>query len=366
MKLIFLCLLLVLAVLKPLSFAEDGVITTVAGTGYDENNGHEGTADNINIGQPFGVEIGPDGDLFITEVKNHRIWQLDRKSNELAVVAGTGKIGYSGDGGDAFKAMMNEPYEIRFDGGGNLFVVEMQNHIVRRIDRETGIITTIAGTGEAGFSGDDGPATKAQLRVPHGITLDGTGGLYIADIGNYRIRRVDLETGIITTIAGTGENKLPQEGAKAKGHPLPGPRAIAATKDSLYVVLREGHSVWRIDFKTGTLHHIAGTGKAGFTGDGGPALEATFNGPKGIAVDKANNIYVVDSENDAIRLIDARTKTIRTIAGIGRSQKYCGDGGPATKACFAQPHGICVDAEGTVYVGDTLNHRVRAFRPAAE
>ncbi|MDA0834329.1 MAG: hypothetical protein O2955_03295 [Planctomycetota bacterium] len=361
MKIISTFLLLALATSAIL--AEEGIITTVAGTGHNENNGHEGTADKINIGQPFGVEIGPEGDLFITEVANHRIWQLDRKTSELAVVAGTGEIGYTGDGGDPFEAKMNEPYEVRFDGDGNLFVVEMQNHIVRRIDRKTGVITTIAGTGEAGFSGDDGPATEAHLRVPHGITLDGAGGLYIADIGNHRIRRVDLETGIITTIAGTGENKLPQEGNQAKGHPLPGPRAIAATKDSLYVVLREGHSVWRIEFNSGMLHHIAGTGKSGYSGDGGPAIEATFNGPKGIAVDKAKNIYVVDSENDAIRLIDAKTKTIRTIAGIGRSHDFCGDDGPAVKACFAQPHGICVDAEGTVYIGDTLNHRVRAFRP---
>lgn len=348
--------------MMPRVFADEWRITTVAGTGAETDNGRTGTAREVNIGQPFGVEIGPDEALYITEVANHRVWRLDRKTSDLKVIAGTGRKGYSGDGGPATEADMNEPYEIRFDAGGNLFVVEMRNHIVRRIDAKTGRISTVAGTGEEGFSGDGGPATKAQMKVPHGIVLDGRGGLFIADIGNNRIRRVDLESGVIETFAGTGQPGIVRVGARADESPLPGPRALAARDDALWVVLREGHSVWRIDLKTRVLLHIGGTGKAGYTGDGGPAREATFNGPKGLAVDASARLYIVDSENDCVRVLDTSTGRVETIAGRGKSRRFSGDDGPARQAELSQPHGICVDREGTVYVGDTLNHRVRQIR----
>jgi sugar lactone lactonase YvrE len=262
---------------------------------------------------------------------------------------------------------MNEPYEIRFDADGNLYVVEMQNHIVRRINAKTKQIVTIAGTGEAGFGGDGGAATAAQLKQPHSIALSpdaraDRGSLYIADIGNHRIRRVDLATGEIETIAGTGEAKLPVAGNAARGKPVVGPRALFVTGDTLWVALREGHSVWQIDLPSGKWKHIAGTGKQGFTGDGGPAADATFNGPKGITVDAHGNVYVVDTENQAIRRIDAKTGVITTIAGFGpKARGFAGDEGDATRAKLDRPHGICVDATGIVYIGDTNNHRVRAI-----
>ena len=342
--------------------AEDWRITTVAGTGAETDNGREGPAGKINIGQPFGVEIGPDDVLYITEVANHRVWRQDRRTGDLRVIAGTGRKGYSGDGGPATEADLNEPYEIRFDALGNLFVVEMRNHIVRRIDAQTGRITTVAGTGKEGFAGDGGPATQAQLKVPHGIVLDGRGGLFIADIGNNRIRRVDLESGVIETFAGTGQPGVARDGAQADESPLPGPRALAARGDSLWVVLREGHSVWRIDLKTRLLRHIGGTGKAGYTGDGGPALEATFNGPKGLEIDGQGRLFIVDSENDCVRMLDTKTGRVETIAGRGKARRFSGDNGPARQAELSQPHGICVDRDGTVTVGDTLNHRVRQIR----
>lgn len=339
--------------------AEEWRITTVAGTGVETDNGRAGSAKTVNLGQPFGVEIGPDDALYITEVANHRVWRLDRKAGELKVIAGTGRKGYSGDGGLATEADMNEPYEIRFDAAGHLFVVEMRNHIVRRIDAKTGRITTVAGTGTEGFSGDGGPAIQAQLKVPHGLVLDGRGGLYIADIGNNRIRRVDLETGMIDTFAGTGQPGLVRAGARADESPLPGPRALAVGDEALWVVLREGHSVWRIDLKSRILQHMGGTGKAGYTGDGGPAREATFNGPKGLAVDTRGRLYIVDSENDAVRVLDPSSGRVETIAGRGKARRFSGDDGPAKLAELAQPHGICLDRDGTVYVGDSLNHRVR-------
>lgn len=312
------------------------------------------------VGQPFGVEIGPDGALYICEVENHRIRRCDLQTGVVTTVVGTGEQGYSGDGGRADQAKLDEPYEIRFDSAGNLFLVEMKNHIVRRVDAETKTITTVAGTGVPGYSGDEGLATSAQLNVPHSIALDDEGHLYIADIGNHRIRCVNLRAGTITTIAGNGEQVLPSEGKTAKGNPMLGPRALFVRDRTMWIALREGHSIWTLDLDQGTLSQIAGTGERGYSGDGGPALEATFSGPKGIAVGPGGDIYVVDTENQAIRKIDSRSGKIVTRAGSGPTARdYRGDGGPAAQAALDRPHGVCVGPDGAVYIGDTNNHRVR-------
>lgn len=348
-----------------LLFGQNGshIISTVAGTGSPENNGDQGNATKINIGDTFGVEVGPDGALYVTEVKNHRVHRVDLKTGKLTVVAGNGKKGYSGDGGPATKASLNEPYEVRFDKNGNMFFVEMKNHVIRRVDAKTGVISTIAGTGKQGFSGDGGPAIKATFSVPHSIALDGKGGLYVADIGNHRIRRIDLKTGIVDSIAGSEKRVLPKDGQTAKGNPILGPRALYIDGTTMWIALREGHSVWKLNLGDGILHHVAGTGKKGFSGDGGPAKDATFNGPKGIAVGPKGNVYVVDTENQAIRMINTKTKIISTIAGSGPGNRGSGgDGGLATKAQLARPHGICVGLDGAVYIGDTLNHRVRRVK----
>lgn len=340
-----------------------GTIETVAGTGAAEPNGDRGPANLMNIGQTFGVEIGPGEALYVTEVQNHRVWRVDLRTEQAEVVAGDGTRGYSGDGGPATRAQLNEPYEVRFDRDGNMYFVEMQNHIVRRVDRKTGIISTVAGTGEKGFGGDGGPATQAQFSDPHSIALDDSGGLYIADIGNHRIRRLDLKTGLVDSIAGNGGRSLPVSGQPAKDHAVFGPRALFLTGQTLWVALREGHSVWSLDLDQGTWKHIAGTGKEGFSGDGGAALEATFNGPKGIAVGPGNNLYVVDTENMVIRDVDLASGKIRTVAGRGPEHAGGGgDGGPATRAELDRPHGVCVGRDGVLYIGDTLNHKVRRVR----
>ncbi|MDA0836205.1 MAG: hypothetical protein O3B01_23870 [Planctomycetota bacterium] len=327
-------------------------ITTIAGNG-----------DPSVIGQPFGVEIGPDGALYVCEVENHRITRVDLATGKVKVVVGTGRQGYSGDGGPALEAELNEPYEIRFDSAGNMFFVEMKNHIVRKVDTKSGIISTVAGNGKPGYSGDGGQATKVSFRNPHSIVLDDCERILIADIGNHRIRAVDLKTGIVTTIAGTAEAKLPSDGQKALGNPILGPRALFLAGTTLWIALREGHSVWRMDLKDGILHHVAGTGKSGFTGDGGPARNGTFNGPKGIAVGPGGKVYVVDTENQAIRVIDPAKGTLDTLAGYGPSGRgYGGDNGPAAKAKMDRPHGICFGPDGTVYIGDTNTHRVRAVK----
>ena len=352
-----------LTLLAPLALSA-GTIETVAGNGQAKNNGDSGKAVESAVGQPFGVEIGPDGALYVTEVQNHRVRRVDLKSGEIKTVAGNGKKGYSGDGGPATEAELNEPYEVRFDRDGNMLFVEMQNHLIRKVDRATGKISTIAGIGKAGYSGDGGPATEATFRSPHSIALDDRGQLYIADIGNHRIRRIDPKTGIVESICGTGEKKLPADGDAALDRPIHGPRALFVDGRTMWIALREGNSVWRMNLDIGTLHHVAGTGKTGYSGDGGPAKDCTFNGPKGIAVGPKGEVVVVDTENQVIRVIDVKAGTISTAAGSGpKGRGYDGDGGPATMCKMDRPHGCCVGADGAIYIGDTNTHRVRRVAP---
>lgn len=334
-------------------------IDTLIGTGRSEL-GPIASASQTNIGNPFGVEADAAGRLYVCEVTHHRVWRFDPTTQQLSIVAGTGRRGYSGDGGPATAAELNEPYEVRLDSDGHLYFVEMQNHIVRRVDAKTGMITTIAGTGQAGFAGDGGPARQAQFSQPHSLALDDRAGLYIADIGNHRIRRIDLRTGTIETFAGNDERRLPQAGQPVAGTPVLGPRALYFREGRLWVALREGHSVWRIDLNQPSWQPIAGTGQRGYSGDGGSARQATFDGPKGIVVDSAGNAYVVDTENQAIRRIDAASGLISTVAGRGpQFRGAAGDGGPATSAELNRPHGICLDRRGHIIIGDSENHRVR-------
>lgn len=335
-------------------------IQTIAGTGHIEDGGNSGDALKTNVGNPFGVEIGPDGALYICEVSNHRVRRLDLKTNQLTTVAGTGKAGYSGDSGLATDALLNEPYEVRFDSDGNMFFVEMMNHIVRRVDKKTGIISTVAGTGKKGYSGDGGLAIKAEMHRPHSIALDNDGNVYIADIGNHRIRVVNLSKGTIDSLTGNGLKKLPIDGQTVHGKPILGPRALTLHGSHLWIALREGHSVWKLDLKSGVIHHVAGTGKRGFSGDGDLSKLAMFNGPKGIAVGPSGNVFVVDTENQAIRKLNLKTKTISTVAGVGpKYDGFSGDNGLATQAKMKRPHGICVGKDGVIYIGDSSNHRVR-------
>jgi DNA-binding beta-propeller fold protein YncE len=287
--------------------------------------------------------------------------RIDLKTGKISTVAGTGEQGYSGDGGPAAKARLNQPYEVRFDHDGNMYFVEMQNAVVRRVDAKTGIITTVAGTAEVGFGGDGGPATKALLNRPHSIAIGPDGALYICDIGNHRIRRVELSSGVVTTFAGTGEQAPTPDGSPVAGTPLNGPRTMSFSRDGdLYLALREGNAVYRLDRKTKRWQHLAGTGEKGYSGDGGPARQAKLSGPKGIAVSPDGGVYIADTESHTIRRIDLKTGRIKTVIGDG--SRHDGPDGDALKCGLARPHGIYVDDQGVVYVGDSENHRVRIFR----
>ncbi len=353
-------MLLLAGLFGKLLSAQEWYIETVAGNGSAELGPNEGPATEVAISQPFGVEFGPDGRLFVTEVGHHRVWAVSLDRNHAVVVAGTGRRGYAGDDGPAQAARLNEPYEVRFTTQGVMYFVEMQNHVVRSVDRQ-GTIRTIAGTGVAGFAGDGGPARHAQFRQPHSIALDPSGQfLFVADIGNHRIRRIDLTTGTIQTIAGNGDRQLPEDGKPAKERPVLGPRALYVTEGNLWVALREGHSVWRLDLSQTTWHLVAGTGRSGFDQNAVATSKATFFGPKGLAMDRRGYIYIADTENHAIRMIDPTVGKVETIAGRGPKEGgYGGDGGPARLALLNRPHGICVGPDGAVYVGDTLNHRAR-------
>jgi len=354
-------LFLIVSLLLPAA-VEAGEVATLAGTGKNEYRGDGGPAVKAGVGGPFGVVIGSDGALYVCETTNHVVRRVDLKTGRIATVAGTGMKGYSGDGGPATKARLNEPYEVRFDSAGNMFFVEMRNHVVRRVDSKTGKISTVAGTCKRGFSGDGGPAKKAMLSVPHSIALDNAGGLYICDIGNHRVRRVDLKAGVISTFAGTGKRRRTPDGAPVKGTPLNGPRALDFDgKSNLFLALREGNAVYRIDLKTKTLHHVAGTGQKGYAGDGGPAQKALLSGPKGIAVGPGGDIYLADTESHTIRVIRKKSGIIETLVGTG--QRGDGPDGNPRKCRLARPHGVFVDRAGKVYIGDSSNHRVRAFRP---
>ena len=313
------------------------------------------------IAEPFGVAVGPDGRLYWCDLGNHRICRVDLGTGQIARVAGTGQPGNGGDGGPALAATLLEPYEIRFDDAGDLVFVDMPNHVVRRVSAASGRIATIGGTGQAGFAGDGGPAVRAQLRQPHSIEIAADGAILVADIGNHRIRRIDPASGVMDTVAGTGEAGPTTDGAPALQTPLHGPRALAFDESgNLLVTLREGNAVYRIDMTVGTVHHVAGTGRLGYAGDGGDARCADLAGPKGICA-TPSAIYIADTESHTIRRIDRATNRIDTVVGDG--SRHDGADGDPRRCGLARPHGVCT-AVGRLFVGDSDNHRVRTMAVA--
>ena len=290
----------------------------------------------------------------------------DEGDRYVFTFAGTGEAGDGGDGGPATEAQLSEPRGLAVDGSGNLYVADSGNHRIRLIDAE-GVITTIAGTGVRGSSGDGGPATEAQFAAPGGLAVDGSGNLYVADWGNHGIRRIDAG-GVITTIAGTGVRGFSGDGGPATEAQFATPTDLAADgSGNLYVSDSANHRIRRID-AGGVITTIAGTGVRGFSGDGGPATEAQLAAPIDLALDGSGNVYVTDLRAIRIRRIDAEG-VITTIAGSGPVSSqggYSGDGGPATEAQFALPRGLAVDGSGNLYVADSGNQRIRVIRPPGE
>jgi len=338
-------------------------VQTVAGNGiagYEPDGGDGLIATETMVNNPYGIIAGSDGQLYFCEVDTGRTRKLDLVSRRLTTVAGNGEKAYAGDGRQALQASFSAPHEIRFDNSGNLYIVERDAHVVRRIDARTNMVSTVAGSGEAGYGGDGGPASAALLRQPHSIAFDADGNLLICDIGNSRVRRVEMETGIINTLSGTGERETTPDIAPLQGTPLLGPRSLDTDPaGNAYLVLREGNAVFKLDIRANRLERIAGTGERGYSGDGGAALAATFNGPKGIAYSALDqSLYIVDTENHVIRRMQLATGTIETVLGSGERGDGP-DGNPLT-CKLNRPHGVYV-CDGIVYVTDSESHRIRAI-----
>ena len=338
--------------------ARKGIIQTVLGNGEDGWEGDGGPALEAACQLPYACEFDPLGNMVVCMGRQHLIRQMDAQSGIITRVCGNGEAGYAGDGGPAQDAVINQPYGLAIDGNGDIYFAQRFDPAVRKIDARTGIVSTVAGTGEFGYSGDGGPGSRAMLKEPNDLYLDGQGGLLIADIQDQRIRRVDLASGIITTFAGTGEKSRDGDGKPATEASLMGPRAVCMDRQgNVYVAEREGNGVRRIS-PDGILTTVAGAESIfGYSGDGGPALAATWGAPKAMRCDLEDNIIVVDTENFAVRRIDPRTGIVTTIAG-GR-EGGDGDGGPAVEAGLSRAHGCGISADGNLYIADTHNNRVR-------
>jgi DNA-binding beta-propeller fold protein YncE len=334
------------------------IIATAVGSGERGYAGDGGPALAARLNGPFDLGFDRMGNLFFSDTFNHRIRRVDG-NGVITTIAGTGAAGYSGDGGPAIAAAFNEPYGIAVDRSGTVYVADRHNHRVRRIDGVSGRVTTLAGNGSAGFAGDGGPAALAGLAEPNGLGLDpAETRLFIADVADHRVRVVDLAAGTIATFAGTGEAAHSGDGGPARSAAIFGARAVRVAADGrVYNLERQGSTLRAVDPETGTITTIAGTGARGYAGDGGPAKDAVFDAPKELALDPQGDILVVDTENHAVRRIDRATQLVETIAGGRKGPE--GDGGPATAAGLGRPHGAVVGLDGAIYIGDTENHRIR-------
>ena len=334
-------------------------VTTIVGNGKIGPAPEMGVALLVPISNPFGVQPEKDGSLILASYDQHAVYRLDSSYRKIDRIVGTGNKGLSGREGDRpLQVDLNQPHEVQVDDQGNIYVADTMNHRVGVVEAESNRWRTIAGTGKAGFSGDAGPGSKAMINQAYSIALH-RGSLFIADLQNHRIRSLDLKSGIIQTICGTGEKAMPTDGKPALGQPLMGPRSLAVDEDNLWIVLREGNSVWRIDRHTLRIHHVAGTGKKGFSGDGADAAKCTFKGPKGIAVDPGIALFIADTENHAIRRIDLNTRRVTTIMGASAEKGFNGDGDQVQRRQLARPHGVCLLSDGSLLVGDSENHRLR-------
>ncbi len=345
-----------------------GIIVTVAGTGVPGFTGDGGPATGAQFQNPFGLEVDSAGNLFIADRENWSVRRVDTLGI-ISTVAGSSTRGSGGDGGTATAAQLELPVDVALDAAANLFISDREAERVRKVDPQ-GIITTFAGVGSPGFSGDGGPATSAAIDLNRGITVDAAGNLYIADSRNHRIRKVDTH-GIITTVAGSGSFGFADPGGfSGDGGPATSARlsfpndVVVDPAGNLFIADRENHRVRMVDPITGIITTVVGTGVPGFGGDGGPATSARINNPTDLVLDGAGNLYIADELNHRVRNVDTQG-IITTIVGTGIAG-FSGDSGLATSASLRGPRNLAINHAGDLFISDVGNNRVRkVFRVAS-
>ena len=344
----------------PLALFTPGIINTVAGDLTWNYNGDGLAATSSSIFLPFGVAVDPAGNFFIADSANDRIRRVDAVSQKMSTVAGNGSAGNTGDGGLATLASLSSPNSVVLDGAGNLYIADSNNHAVRMVNIATGIITTIAGVpGVQGYQGDGGLATLANLNTPDSIAIDPINGyLYIADTGNSVIRKLNLSTGIISAFAGNHTATYAGDGGPATSASLNTPWSVTVGPSGQVYIADSGNHSIRLVALDGTISTIAGSGTSGFSGDGGQATSAALNSPAATALDVAGNLYISDSSNNRVRKINAATGVIDTVVGSA-NESFSGDGGDADQAGLYGPYALAIDGTGNLFVADVLHNRIR-------
>jgi sugar lactone lactonase YvrE len=334
-------------------------LTLVAGGG---TGGDGAAARSAKLDGPFGVAFDRAGSIYFVEIAGNKARKID-SHGIVTTIAGTGEQADGGDGGPGPMAKLNNPHSVVLAPDGNLYIADTMNSRVRCLNLKTGIIRTVAGTGVQGYSGDGGPGTAAQFGNIYCVALDrGAQNLYLADLDNRRIRVLRLKSGIVETVAGNGERGVPMDGADARSSPLVDPRAVAVdSRGNVYVLERSGNALRVVD-QNGKIRTVAGTGRSGFSGDGGDAILATLDGPKHLCIDSDDNVLIADTENHVIRKYLPREGKIVRVAGTGQ-KGTAGLGGPPEQAELNQPHGVFFDTRGRLHIADSSNNRILRIDP---
>jgi sugar lactone lactonase YvrE len=339
-------------------------IRTLAGTGIAGYNGDNINATKARLNYPVDLAVDRSGDIYIADDANNRIRKLTVSTGILTTVAGTGLTTYNGDDIDATTAAINTPEGVSVDGVGNIYIADSVNHRLRKVTVSTGKITTVAGTGIPGSGKDGILATTSNLYRPAGLAVDVEDNIYIADSSNHRIRKVSASTRLITTVAGTGISSYNGDNIDATTAQLSYPFAVAVDKvGDIYIADTYNNRIRKVTISTGKITTIAGTGVSGFNADGIDATTATLNNPKGVAVDRAGNVFIADSGHYRIRKVIVSTGKITTIAGTGIAG-FTGDGVIAINARLNYVTAIAVDGVDNFYIADTSNHRIRSMTGA--
>jgi hypothetical protein len=389
-----------------------GALTKVAGNGTSGSGGDGGPATSAQLNKPEGVCVDGWGNIYIGDTENHRIRKVSLSGN-ISTVAGTGSGGYSGDGGLAINAKLKKPNGVSVDSSGNIFIADTENHCIRKVDAASGKISTVAGTGSSGKTGDGGPATNAKLNKPRGVFVHTSGDIYIADTDNCRIRKVDVSTGKISRVAGNMDADCGYSGdnGQATSAELDKPRGVFVhTSGDIYIADTDNCWIRKVDASTGVITRVAGDWvmgpNCGYSGDGGQATNAELDTPRGVclngagemviadtmnscirevdlggiistitgtgspvlalpgqlAMDASGNVYIADTDNERVRKLDT-SGWVTTVAGTGAGG-YNGDGIQATSAKLNKPGGVCVAPSGNIYIADTKNHRIRKVTAA--